>query len=271
ETDARRGHGAFDRVMRAMDSMRERGLIFSFSTCVTKNNVDQVTSDEWIDMLIEKGCRYGWYFIYMPVGGDRTTALMPTPEQRNRLRLATSRIRNTKPILLADFWGDSPLTGGCIAGGRLYAHINHKGDLEPCVFCHFTCPGANVKEVSLAQALSAPLFAHWRQMQPFSANALRPCPIIDHPKVLRAALKAWGAVPSHPEAENVVDLLAKDLDRYSAELSKIYDPVWDEEYPWGPEWMTIMDYPKEKVLRRRAAYQEKRVREKQETRCPAHV
>ena len=28
--------------------------------------------------------------------------------------------------------------GGCIAGGKHYMHINANGDVEPCVFIHYS-------------------------------------------------------------------------------------------------------------------------------------
>ena len=80
--DGRRGDGCFDRVMEAMDRLKAHGLIFGTSICYTRNNVEAVTSDEFLDMIIEKGCRYAWYFHYMPVGNDAAPELMPTMEQR---------------------------------------------------------------------------------------------------------------------------------------------------------------------------------------------
>ncbi|MFH1485684.1 MAG: radical SAM protein, partial [Chloroflexota bacterium] len=182
ETDERRGQGAFRRAMRAMEILREKGCLLAFSSTVTRKNIDAVTSDEFIDLLIGKGVHYGWYFMYMPIGRQPDLSLMLTPEERNRLRKATIRIRNIKPILVADFWGDGPLTGGCIAGGRIYLHITARGDVEPCVFQHFATH--NVKESSFTECLKSPLFAALRRMQPFCYNTLRPCPIVDHPKML---------------------------------------------------------------------------------------
>ena len=48
-----------------------------------------------------------------------------------------------------DFQNDGEFVGGCIAGGRNYCHINPNGDVEPCVFIHYS--GANIKEVSLLE------------------------------------------------------------------------------------------------------------------------
>ncbi len=95
--DGRRGDGSFDEVMAAMDLMKANGLLFGTSTAYTTKNYKQVTSDEYLDMLIEKGCRYAWYFHLMPVGAGAGTDLMCTPEEReymfHRISLKTARCR----------------------------------------------------------------------------------------------------------------------------------------------------------------------------------
>ena len=80
--DLRRGVGVYDKVMAAMDKLKSHGLIFGTSICYTSKNIETVTSDEFLDMIIEKGCRFTWYFHYMPVGNDAAVDLLPTKEQR---------------------------------------------------------------------------------------------------------------------------------------------------------------------------------------------
>lgn len=69
--DARRGEGSYDHVMQAMDLLKSKGCLFGISVCYTRANVDAVTSDEFVDLMISKGARYAWYFNYMPVGSAR--------------------------------------------------------------------------------------------------------------------------------------------------------------------------------------------------------
>lgn len=45
-----------------------------------------VTSDEFLDLLIDKGCVFAWYFYYMPVGLNADASLLLTPEQRTYMR-----------------------------------------------------------------------------------------------------------------------------------------------------------------------------------------
>ena len=56
--DMRRGEGVFDKVMAAMDRLKKYGLIFGTSICYTRKNIETVTSDEFLDMIIGKGCRF---------------------------------------------------------------------------------------------------------------------------------------------------------------------------------------------------------------------
>ena len=235
ETDERRGPGTFDKVMRAMDNLRERGAVFAFSATASRKNIDTIISNEFVEMLINKGCSYGWYFSYIPIGKSPDLAYMPSPKERNRLREGVNRIRRELPILVADFWNDGTLTGGCLAAGRKYLHINNRGDVEPCVFCHFATD--NISDMSLLEALKSPFFQSIRRRQPFGHNLLRPCPIIDHPDVLREAVEMHGAYATHDGAESVITVLREGLDEYAGSLEEVADEVWSTQYRWAQDWL----------------------------------
>ena len=86
-----------------------------------------------------------------------------------------------------DFQNDAEYVGGCIAGGRSYLHINAKGDVEPCVFIHYS--NCNIHDTSLLDALKSPIFMAYHNNQPFNENMLRPCPMLENPEALRAMVK----------------------------------------------------------------------------------
>jgi MoaA/NifB/PqqE/SkfB family radical SAM enzyme len=71
-TDSRRGAGTYDKVVHAMDLLRERRLPFGASICYTSQNYDSVTSDEYVQFLVDKGVLFAWIFTYMPVGLGRS-------------------------------------------------------------------------------------------------------------------------------------------------------------------------------------------------------
>ena len=76
---------------------------------------------------------------------DAAADLLPTPEQRIKMYDSVRRFRATKSLFTMDFQNDAEYVGGCIAGGRRYLHINANGDVDPCVFIHFS--NANIKEM----------------------------------------------------------------------------------------------------------------------------
>jgi MoaA/NifB/PqqE/SkfB family radical SAM enzyme len=228
ETDARRGSGHFQKVMRAMDLLREAGLSFCGSFTQTSRNTATITDSSFIDMLVAKGCFALWLFSYVPVGRKPDLALMPTPEQRDQMRRSTAEFRASKPMLFVDFWNDGPIINGCIAGGRKYFHVNANGDIEPCVFCHFAVD--NIRRTTLREALNSPLFQRIRAKQEEHDNLLRPCMLIDHPAAGRELFQAEGAYPTHDGAEELYTGLAAAMDDYAGRYGAIADPAWTSEF-----------------------------------------
>lgn len=231
KTNRRRGSGIFERVNKAMDDLHQAGALFLYSVTVTRENCEEVLSDEFIDFMITKGAALGWYFNYMPVGRGANLNLMPTPKQRNFVREKVTAIRQKKPILLIDFWGDGPLVDGCLAGGKLYLHINANGDVEPCIFAHYATD--NIKEKTIAEALNSDFFKAIRRYQPFGHVPIRPCPLIDYPGVMSKLVKKYNARCTHEGAELLINDFVPELKKYARHVATIYRHVWPNEYQWA--------------------------------------
>ncbi len=233
-TDDRRGEGTHARVLRAMEHLREHGVLFGFSATATRKNADSIMLDDFIERMIELGCLYGWYFQYMPIGRSPNLDLMVTAGQRETMRRRTYELRNSYPIFLADFWNDGTEVNGCMAGGRRYFHITNNGDVEPCVFCHFAVD--NIRDTTVTEALKHPFFRAIREGIPYDGNLLRPCMLIDRPDVFRQYAREHGARPTHPGAETLIEDLAPGLDRHARAWAKIADQRWEagEQLPLYP-------------------------------------
>ncbi|MFR3345187.1 MAG: hypothetical protein ACLTS6_14980 [Anaerobutyricum sp.] len=148
------GNGVYLKVIHAMELLRKKKLIYGISCCYTSANYNSITSEEFYDSLIDLGAYFVWYFHYMPVGNDAAPQLLPTPEQRIGVYKKIRKYRATKPLFAMDFQNDAEYVGGCIAGGRRYLHINANGDIDPCVFIHYS--DSNIREKTLLQALRSP-------------------------------------------------------------------------------------------------------------------
>jgi MoaA/NifB/PqqE/SkfB family radical SAM enzyme len=229
ETDKRRGKGHFKRIEKAMANLRRLGVPFGFSATATRENNDMLLSDKFIDYYTKLGCSVGYYFQYMPIGRSPSFELVPTPEQRMHRYERILELRKNKPILLADFWCDGPLVGGCLAGGRRYIHVNNLGHAEPCVFAQ--AYDMSIYDHSLTDILKdSKLFKAIRKRQPYSDNLMRPCMIIDVPECWREAVEESGAFLSHKTADNVANELREKIENFSQEYAKLADPVWNNKY-----------------------------------------
>lgn len=227
ENDSRRGENSFAMTVKAMDLLKANHLPCGTSICYTSKNYKTVTSDEFLDFLIEHGVRYSWYFHYMPVGNNASTDLLLTPEQREYMyhRIREIRSMNSgKPIVTFDFQNDGEYVGGCIAGGRFYCHINPNGDVEPCVFIHYS--NANIHEKPLLECLEQPLFQMYQKGQPFNENHLRPCPMLENPEKLRALVRDTGAASTDCESPESVDHLCDKAEPYAENWKGKAEQLW---------------------------------------------
>jgi MoaA/NifB/PqqE/SkfB family radical SAM enzyme len=247
-TDSRRGAGAYQRTLQAMQLLKKHKCLFGTSVCYTSANYQAVTSDEFYDMMIENGARYAWYFHYMPVGSGADTDLLLTPDQREHVYRTIRKNRNGetgKPIFTVDFQNDAEFVGGCIAGGRNYFHINSEGDVEPCVFIHYS--DSNIREKSILECLKSPLFHEYYKGQPFNDNMLRPCPMLENPQALRNIVKKSGAKSTNLiKAESAEDLCAK-CDDYAKLWAPRAKEIWEEQERFHPFTQYYRDTPEGKL------------------------
>lgn len=155
-TDSRRGAGVYDRLVKNMDEMSRRGLIFGASVTVTTENVREVTSDAFLDELSSRGCKAVIFVEYVPVT-DESRELAPGDSEREFLTSEISRLRQMRPdMVYISFPGDEKSSGGCVAAGRGFFHINSHGGAEPCPFSPYS--DINIRNSSLRDALHSPLF-----------------------------------------------------------------------------------------------------------------
>ena len=200
-TDSRRGEGTYQKVDEAMDLLRSHGLPFGVSICYTSVNSDSVTSD-----------------------------LMPTPEQREKLYLFNDKMRQTKPLFTLDFQHDGEYVGGCIAGGRRYLHINAAGDVEPCVFIHYS--NANIHDSTLLDCLRSPIFMEYYHEQPFNDNYMRPCPMLENPECLEYMVAESGAHSTDLVAQESAEELCAKTKPAAEAWAPVAERLWtDKEGP----------------------------------------
>lgn len=156
DTDWRRGRGTYDRLQGTMQRLHRQKRLFGVSITVTTSNLRDVTERDFLEDLAHKGCQVFIFVEYVPVTAD-SLHLAPGDPERLWLAESIAAFRDRFPdVILLSFPGDEKNTGGCLAAGRGFFHINPTGGAEPCPFSPFS--DTSLKTVSLRDALASPLF-----------------------------------------------------------------------------------------------------------------
>ncbi len=160
KTNDRRGQGVYERIEKSIEIMRKAKVLYGASITLTTENMMEVTSDSYIKLLEEKEAKVVFYVEYVPVS-EETLKLAPTDKEREYMDKRLKEIREEHPdILFVSFPGDEKTSGGCLAAGRGFFHINSHGGAEPCPFSPYS--DINVKNTSLLEALHSKLFTTLR-------------------------------------------------------------------------------------------------------------
>jgi len=225
-TDGRRGKGTYLKVLKAMETLKRYRLPFGVSCCYTSHNLDSISSEAFIDSLVNFGAKFAWFFHYMPVGNNAVVDLLPNAGQRALMYHRIRKYRKTKPIFTIDFQNDGEYVKGCIAAGRNYLHINPNGDIEPCVFIHYS--DSNIREKSLLEALQSPFFQVYKKGQPFNPNHLQPCPMLENPHKLIEMVNSTGAHSTDLESKESVEHLCSKCKTYAKDWEIVATDLWNK-------------------------------------------
>lgn len=185
-TDKRRGEGIYDRQTANMQELRERGLLFGASVTVTKENLEYVMSESFIGRLEDFGCRLVIFVEYVPADAE-TADIAPDDEDRVFMAETLDKLReDKKEMLMVSFPGDEKSSGGCLAAGRGFFHINSHGDAEPCPFSPHS--DTNIRDCTLVEALDSGLFRRLHDSGLLLQEHKGGCVLFEHEEAVKNAV-----------------------------------------------------------------------------------
>lgn len=177
-TDSRRGEGIYSQLTSSMELMKSNGIVFGASLTFTKGNLSEVLSDENINKLYGLGCRVIFFIEYVPVS-EETQGLAPSDSEREILLKEINRLRQKySDMIFLSFPGDEKESGGCLAAGRGFFHINSHGGAEPCPASPYS--DINVKDTSILEALNSKLFTSLRDGGILMDEHMGGCVLFEH-------------------------------------------------------------------------------------------
>jgi MoaA/NifB/PqqE/SkfB family radical SAM enzyme len=172
-TDSRRGKGTYQKLTESFEQMKKKKLLHGISVTVSKENLDEITDQSFMDKIAAFGCSLVFFIEYVPV--DRNTAQIAFDDNDREILANRQEALRKKydKILFLSFPGDEKYLGGCLAAGRGFFHINSDGSAEACPFSPYS--DCNVKEVGVAAALKSPLFEKIKHLDLTQAAHLGGC------------------------------------------------------------------------------------------------
>ena len=186
QTDERRGIGVYAGVKAAMERIHKNRLMFGVSVTATTANLREITDGAFLNELRGSGCKAVIYVEYVPVA-EESQDLAPGEAERDYLRERLAAIREEYPeMVFISFPGDEKSTGGCLAAGRGFFHINSHGGAEPCPFSPYS--DINVKNTSLRQALRSPLFTALKEQNVLLEDHSGGCVLFERRETVEALL-----------------------------------------------------------------------------------
>ena len=186
ETDGRRGAGVHEHLQRKMAELKRRGIFFSLSLTVTRDNFPTVTEPGFVENAIREGCRLLLFLEYTPIR-EGTENWVITESQRDEMKDLIASFRSRfNAVFIAVPW-DEEEQGGCLASGRGFVHISATGDLEPCPFAPYS--DVNLKGVPLKEALRSRFLSVMRANHDLFAETSSGCALWNNRDRVRALLE----------------------------------------------------------------------------------
>ncbi|NOU18104.1 MAG: radical SAM protein [Bacteroidales bacterium] len=146
--DIRRGSNrVYQRTIQAIETATKHKLVTGVAISVCKSNIDMALSEEFINLLHDKGVVYLWYYIYRPSGENPCYDLALSSEEIERLRYFLVDGRTKYPLVLIDSYWDADGNPFCPASEGLSHHINPSGNIEPCPVIQYSCDNINSEDL----------------------------------------------------------------------------------------------------------------------------
>jgi len=202
--DTRRGGTEiYRKTMEAVKNSAGAGLVTGVAVSICKSNLDMALSGDFINLLIDSGVIYIWYYIFRPAGANPSMELCLSGEEIQKLRAFMVDARSRYDVIMIDTYWDDMGKGLCPAAAGLSHHINAAGYVEPCPVIQFS--DSNVYDNTLTGIYkNSVLLKKLRHELPGKTTG---CIFLEDPQWLSAFVTGVGAVETsgrHNEAERLL-------------------------------------------------------------------
>jgi MoaA/NifB/PqqE/SkfB family radical SAM enzyme len=169
-----------------MRDLRAAGVFFAVSITLTRANFDVAADPAFVQGAIAEGCRLFLYLEYTPLQAGSDPWVL-TDAQRLAMKERVAGFRRRFPAVFIAVPWDEEESGGCLAAGRGFVHVNAAGDLEPCPFAPWS--DVNLTTTPMETALQSRFLATMRRDHARFAETSGGCALWKNREAVQAVLR----------------------------------------------------------------------------------
>jgi len=189
--DKRRGEGVYDSALKGMERLKQRGVLFGTACTITKENLDEVLCDKYLEDMIRRGCMYIWYYVYRPVGEDPHPEYCLSTDDLVEARRRLVALRHKHPIIIIDSYWTAEGEAFCPAAMGMGFHIGPRGSIEICPPLSFATDLTSDNQGDLVKTIRESKFL--RGFKDFVKVRTKGCVILENPQELVQYIQGHGA------------------------------------------------------------------------------
>jgi MoaA/NifB/PqqE/SkfB family radical SAM enzyme len=165
--DSRRGKGTYDKIMKTLQGMGNRGLFYGFSATVYRENYRQILSLEFLNKMMVMGCKAGMYLMFLPVHPSSNGRMELNPDEFLEYNALFNAVKNQISIPILDPESFEQEHGCRAKRGSLIYIDGTTGKVTPCVKSTYS-PGdcniyMNAHKNKLLEILKTDFFKKYRK------------------------------------------------------------------------------------------------------------
>jgi len=161
----RRDSNGWKDIASAAENLSKYKAAAGFSSTVSNLNHRELSSESFVEKMIEFNMILGFYFPHQhALGCPANPELDLTPELNNGFSERIKTLSSTYPIILLDTSNGEETILGCLAAKGSFVYVRSDGNAAACPLIPQSDDSLNVRNHSLADILSGPYFRHLRNL-----------------------------------------------------------------------------------------------------------
>ena len=142
--DQRRGEGSYKKIIKAFEIFDKNKLNYGYASTVFRNNFCHILSNQFLNKMIEMGCKIGIYLTYIPIDDHSNGQMVLNEHEMREYRKLYNSAKQKIPMLIIDMDIFEEVHGCRSRRGSVIYIDGTTGKVMPCVKTPFAPVDSNL-------------------------------------------------------------------------------------------------------------------------------